>query len=83
MNKVEIHYCYPTSPMAEQLGRAGYYVTVGVDSLVISGPLAFLTIDGAEGFCRNKCLTWEPHKLGGRAAQTEADYQRANGLYGA
>jgi hypothetical protein len=64
-NVVRIHYCYPSSDMARQLGRAGYYVTVGVDSLVISGPLAFLSLAGAEGFCRNKCLTWEPHGFSG------------------
>lgn len=80
MNRVEIHYCYPTSPMATMLGQPGFYVTVGVDTLVISP--VFKSIDGAEGWCRNHCLTWEPHKLGGRAARAEADYQRASGLYG-
>jgi hypothetical protein len=58
-NRVEIHYAYPTSEMATKLRaeRGGFYVTVGC--LVVS-PL-FLTIHGAEGFCRNNCLTWEPH----------------------
>jgi hypothetical protein len=61
MNKVEIHYCYPTSPMSERLKSPGYYVTVGHDELVISP--VFRTVAGAEGFCRNNCLTWGPHKL--------------------
>ena len=62
MNRVEIRYCYPTSQIAVNLGNAekgGFYVVVGV--LHVS-PL-FRTIDGAEGFCRNNCLTWEPHKF--------------------
>lgn len=62
-NAVEIHYCYPTSDMAKQLGKpndGGYYVVVGV--LPIS-PL-FKHVGSAEGFCRNNGLTWKPHRLG-------------------
>ena len=63
MNRVTIHYCYPTSDWAERLGKpddGGFFVTVGCD-LPIS-PL-FETISGAEGFCRDKQLTWEPHRF--------------------
>jgi hypothetical protein len=66
MVKVEMHYCYPTSDMARRLGNAqqgGFYVQVGV--LPIS-PL-FKTLEGAEGFCRNKGLpvpARESHRLG-------------------
>jgi hypothetical protein len=67
MNRVEIHYCYPTSDMAAKLGdsaRGGFYVTVGV--LPIS-PL-FQTLNGAEGFCRNNCLTGARHGVGRQPA---------------
>lgn len=77
MNVVRIHYCYPTSDMAAELGRPGFYVTVGAG--VVISPV-FRTIDGAEGFCRNKCLRWEPHSLrGGMSAVTAWNCEQAAG----
>ena len=62
MNRIEIHYAYPTSQVADDFKSktGGFYVTAGIN-LVIS-PL-FKTIHGAEGFCRNNCLTWVPHRF--------------------
>ena len=62
MNAVTIHYCYPTSDMAEKLkvpSMGGFYVQVG--TLIISG--AFETVFGAEGFCNNSGLSWVSHRF--------------------
>lgn len=62
VNLVRINYAYPTSAMAEELGRLKegcYYVEIGLG--VYSPPFRFLS--SAEGWCRNHCLTWEPHRF--------------------
>ena len=71
--------------MAEKLGGPGFYVTIGgfggADALVISGRKAFRTLTGAEGFCRNNCLTWEPHGL--PADEWKPGRRNENGIPGA
>lgn len=60
MNRVQIRYAYPTSPMSVELGvkdKGGFYVEIGIG--IYSAP--FKTLAGAEGYCRNHSIAWEPH----------------------
>ncbi len=64
MNKVYVHYCYPTSDMAERLGKpaeGGFYVQLGGHNGTVLTDRLYKSVEGAEGFCRNNGLTWERH----------------------
>jgi hypothetical protein len=61
-NRVEIHYAYPSSPAARELGDAaagGYFVQVG--SLPVSPLLK--TVLAAERFCEKHRLNPVPHRF--------------------